>query len=112
MMSSAHRGAPRGGYVYVVTARFPVDGPVAEWQRWYDEVHVPQMLSVPGVHGVRRYRDLQEADAFAAVYDIESPAVFADPRYQEVRGWGPWAETILEWRRDLLRREPIDAGAS
>jgi hypothetical protein len=38
----------------VVTAE--VDPEVeAEWNRWYDAVHVPDVLACPGVRGGRRY---------------------------------------------------------
>src|SRR5262245_45062073 len=38
----------------IVTAE--VDASVeADWNRWYDEVHVPDVLACPGVRGGRRY---------------------------------------------------------
>jgi hypothetical protein len=33
-----------------------VDGRDAEFDRWYDDIHVPQVLAVPGVTAAQRYR--------------------------------------------------------
>jgi hypothetical protein len=95
---------PVPDYVYVVRARFGCPEREAAWHRWYDEVHIPQILSVPGFHSVRRYRQIDRPEWFAAEYGIDSPAVFEQPRYAEVRGWGEWADCIAEWSRELLQR--------
>lgn len=39
----------------------PVDGREAEFNEWYDTVHVPEVLAVPGVVAARRY-GLSEVD--------------------------------------------------
>lgn len=42
----------------------PAEGKDAEFNDWYDNVHIPELLQVPGMLGARRYA-LHEA----AVYD-------------------------------------------
>jgi hypothetical protein len=58
----------------------PVDPDTeAEYDRWYREVHIPELLAVPGFAGARRYRirkDLGQGESskprYLAVYDLEA----------------------------------------
>lgn len=52
-------------FIQVVFAN-PVEGKDAEFNEWYDNVHIPDLLKVPGMLSAKRY-DLHEA----AVYDYE-----------------------------------------
>jgi hypothetical protein len=58
----------------VVTA--PVVGREDEFNRWYDDTHLPEMLQVPGFVAGRRYALTVAGDAvrswFLAVYEIET----------------------------------------
>lgn len=63
----------------------PVPGREEEFDRWYDEVHVPEVLAVPGVVAAQRYRlsELEQpevdgipspappAHRFLVVYDLD-----------------------------------------
>lgn len=44
----------------------------AEWNRWYDEEHVPQLLEYHGAVSARRYRSLSSDESFQymAVYEF------------------------------------------
>jgi quinol monooxygenase YgiN len=44
----------------------------AEFNRWYDETHAPQMLAVDGCLSAARYRNLDADDAerYVAVYEF------------------------------------------
>ncbi len=58
----------------------PVDpGAEDEYDRWYREVHIPELLAVPGFAGARRYRireDLGHGEShklrFLTVYELEA----------------------------------------
>jgi hypothetical protein len=58
----------------------PADlGAEEEYDRWYREVHIPELLSVPGFVGARRYRvrkDLGRGESdkprYLTVYDLEA----------------------------------------
>jgi hypothetical protein len=65
-------------YAYVIFSR-PVQGREAEYNRWYTEQHVGDVLRVPGVMAAQRFKLAQE-DASApapylAVYEIQSDDV-------------------------------------
>lgn len=55
------------------------EGSDAEFNRWYDEVHIPQLLTIDGFVGARRYRlaDAQMGRSrpeqpYLALYEIEA----------------------------------------
>ncbi len=61
-------------YSYVVFSR-PVLGQEAEYNDWYDDQHLSDVLRVPGFISARRFKssDDQGGDgAYLAIYDIES----------------------------------------
>ena len=67
-------------YVYVVLTR-PVTGKEDEYNRWYTEQHLGDVLRVPGVVAARRFRLAQPTEGapapYLATYDIESNDVEA-----------------------------------
>ncbi len=92
-------------YVYMVKTAFASREQEAAWGEWYDSVHVPDMLTVPGVRAAHRYVDVSGEMQYIAVYEIDSPEVFDNPRYREVTGWGTWHRYVLGWTRTILRIE-------
>jgi hypothetical protein len=43
---------------------------LAEFNAWYDEQHIPEILKVPGFISARRFKSAN-GDSFIAVYEIE-----------------------------------------
>lgn len=91
-------------YVYIVRSVPPEPAMLAEWNAWYDDDHIPKLLSVPGLASAARYEE-RGTGRYLAAYEIESPAVFEEPRYKEVTGWGAWEPHVKEWRRAIYRLE-------
>lgn len=56
----------------------PVEGKDAEFNEWYDNVHIPELLRVPGMLSAKRYT-LQEA----AVYSVPG-GVRPEHRYMTI----------------------------
>lgn len=55
----------------------PIEGKDAEYNEWYQNVHMPEVVSMKGFTGARRFKlaqHIQGADSFpyAAIYDIET----------------------------------------
>ena len=97
-------------YLFLVRAEFGDPEREAEWNRWYDEEHVPAMLSVPGIVSCTRYQELGADGKYLAVYEINDPQVFDAPRYAEVQRWHKWRAYIKEWRRavfELTEERPV-----
>jgi hypothetical protein len=90
----------------IVTAE--VDAAVeADWNRWYDGVHLPDALACPGVLAGRRYAsagEISESDRgqdrrtrtklYTTVYQLASPAAVETKEFAAMRGWGRFASNV------------------
>jgi len=45
-----------------------------EFDRWYNEEHIAEILTVPGVLNAARYEAVKGGPKHLAVYELESPA--------------------------------------
>lgn len=83
----------------IVTAEVDV-AVEAEWNRWYDTVHLPDALRCPGVRRGRRYvssGEISETTAgktdrtakrlYTTIYELDSPDATSTPEFQAMRGW-------------------------
>ena len=98
----------------IVTAE--VDPEVeAEWNRWYDEVHLPDALRCPGVLSGRRFVSsgpISESDRgerrsvgktlYTTVYCLESPAAVSTPEFTAMRGWDRFAPHVRSQTRVVI----------
>jgi hypothetical protein len=61
---------------YLLLALNGPTGPDAEtaYNRWYDEIHLPDLLDVPGVTSARRFKTIQGNVPFpyVAAYEIDT----------------------------------------
>jgi hypothetical protein len=89
----AEKGQLIGNAVMVVNADVDPDWEDAA-NSWYDEEHLPDVASAPGVLSARRFidrdappqRGAQQAEGrsrFLAVYELEDPSVLDDPGFLE-----------------------------
>ena len=90
----------------IVTAE--VDTEVeAEWNRWYDGVHLPDALKCPGVRSGRRYvssgeisettggkTDRTAKRIYTTIYELDNPEAVATPEFQAMRGWYQFAPHV------------------
>jgi len=78
-----------------------------DWNRWYNDVHLPDALACPGVICGARYksegevsltdhgtRERQATVAYTTVYEIEGPEVLETPEFQAMAGWYQFADRI------------------
>jgi len=65
-----------------------VPGHEDSFNRWYTDVHVPEILGCPGWRSVRRYRSLDGDPVFLAVYALDDERrPFNTPEYEAAVGW-------------------------
>src|SRR5712691_11944602 len=86
-------------YIYLVQMDIPAELE-DEFTRIYNTEHVPNILKAPGVHGCTRYR-LESTNApgmarYAAVYDIDSPAVTSSAGWLTESEKGAWSTRIRQ----------------
>ena len=98
--------APLPKCLLVVTVE--VDPEVeADWNRWYDEVHLPAALACPGVLCGRRYLSVGQVAEnergqalrharriYTTVYELDGPQAVETPEFQAMRGWYQFAPRV------------------
>jgi hypothetical protein len=90
----------------------------AEWNRWYDTVHLPDALRCPGVRRGRRYvssGQMSETTAgkteriekriYTTIYELDGPEVTTTPEFQAMRGWYQFAPHIRSRTQTIV---PVD----
>lgn len=92
--------------LFIVTVE--VDAEVeAAWNRWYDEVHLPDALACPGVLHGRRYVSAGDATSmdrgqrgaaarktYVTVYELAGPEALRTPAFLAMRGWHDFAPRV------------------
>ena len=67
----------------------------AEFNRWYNEEHIPERLSIPGVLNAARYEAVAGGPKYLACYELASPdAWYAD-------AWQKWLKNPTEWSKRM-----------
>ena len=75
----------------------------AEFNRWYDEEHLPERLSAPGFLDAARYVATQGGPRYLAVYELESAEAMQTAEYRRQ------SENPTEWSK---RMSPTVIGRS
>lgn len=73
----------------------------AEYNRWYAEEHLPNLLAVPGYLGAARYRAVQGEPTYMALYQLESPEAYHSPAH-DVAVNTPWRDRLRPHYRSQL----------
>ena len=112
-----HLTQPIGGTVLVVTMEVdPADE--AEFNRWYNEQHLPERMAIPGYVSARRFK-LVEGDGaltYLCIWELEDGSPLQSRMYQEQQA-DPTAlylrvnGTIKARTRGLYRQVFPEAGA-
>ena len=64
----------KGTGLLLVWADIPADRE-EDFNSWYNEEHIPELLSIPGVLNAARYEAVKSGPKHLACYELESPAV-------------------------------------
>ena len=87
----------------------------ADWNRWYDDVHLPDALACPGVLRGRRYvtsGEVSESDhgqgkrtktkLYTTVYELASSAAVETREFNAMRGWAHFAPRVRSQTRVVV----------
>lgn len=95
-----HRDGP-GAIGALLLVKVNVDPAVEEeFNRWYDEEHIPRLCKVPGVRSGRRFVNPRGPHRYIAVYELESKSVMKSQAWVEAAGT-PWTEKMRARFTDL-----------
>jgi hypothetical protein len=86
--------AKKGTGLLMVWTDVPADKE-ADFNRWYNEEHLAERLSVPGFLSAARYEAVKGGPKHLAVYEVESAAVLESPAYKKVaENPTPWTKRV------------------
>jgi hypothetical protein len=90
-------------YLSVVTVDIEA-GVEKEFNRWYDEVHVPEVLACPGWEQGARYVAVEGSPRYMAVYEMSGPEAMWTPELQAIKGFGPYWKSLEAYRSVVYRK--------
>ncbi len=97
----AHAARADGDVGAILVVRIEVDPAVeAEFNRWYDEEHIPQLTRVPGVRSGRRFVSRCPDRHYVAVYGLEEASVMKSQAWIEA-GNTAWTVRMRGHFRDF-----------
>ncbi len=85
----------------------------AAFNRWYEEEHVPERMSIPGFVSARRYRAIEGEPKYLALYELESLDVLESETYRYWYGEGrtEWTKRTLKTGSNFLRNVYVEIHA-
>jgi len=66
----------------------------AQYHTWYNEVHLPELLSIPGIQSARRFRLQGEGIRFMALYELDHAGVLSSDAFL---AWKANSESTRYW---------------
>lgn len=80
----------------ILVVNVSVDSDVEdEWNSWYDEKHLPEILNCPHFISGKRYLCQEENGRnYLTVYELASNDALITPEFLRARGWGQFSEKL------------------
>ncbi|HZP85268.1 MAG TPA: hypothetical protein VFB54_00510 [Burkholderiales bacterium] len=89
---------------YLVIANDVAADAEDEFNRWYQNEHLPERLGVPGFNNVRRYVAENATLQYFAIYETDDPDVLTSPAYRErLSAPTPWTQRMMPSFRNMHR---------
>ncbi len=84
-----------------------------DFNRWYDEEHVPERKGIPGFLTARRYRAVEGGPKYLAIYEMDSPEVLDSEAYRFVseEGRSEWTARVVGRARNYVRNVYVEIAA-
>lgn len=109
VIGGLERDGAKGSYWAIIRANY-VGNREEEFNRWYDEVHMPEVASNPGFHRAWRLRHEPSASQLGearhrywAVYEIDDPQNMVDALRGTTPWGGEWQDDVADWTRTYHR---------
>jgi hypothetical protein len=91
------------GKVILVTSADIHGGAEVEFNRWYNEVHLPDVLACPGFVSSTRYECTDGQPRYLALYELEDERALTTPEMAAVRGWGDMFPHVRNFHERVYR---------
>jgi hypothetical protein len=66
-----------------------------EFNAWYNEEHIPERLSIPGVRSAARYQAVAGGPKYLACYELATPEAWHS------EAWQKWLKNPTPWSRRM-----------
>jgi hypothetical protein len=83
---------PDTAWLYIVHTDIP-GHVVDEYNEWYDQEHLPRLVTVPGVLRARRYTAVSGSPRYLTAYELIDPNAFESPEGLKARKT-PWTDKM------------------
>ncbi len=67
-----------------------------EFNRWYDEEHIPEKLATPGFLSARRFKVADDSLRYLVIYELADPQAALSPEYM--------SQPATEWGQSMMAR--------
>ena len=94
--------APAGAGALLLNAMNVAPEAEDDFNKWYDEEHIPALAAVTGTLCARRFRATQGALTYVALYHLVSPEVVTSAEWKKAVDT-PWTKRVRPHMRDRLR---------
>ena len=75
-----------------------------EFNRWYNEVHLPEILACPGFISATRYECTEGQPRYIAMYALEDESALSTPEMKAVRGWGDQFPNVRNFHERIYKQ--------
>ncbi len=67
-----------------------------EWNAWYNDVHLPEIVDCPGFRSAQRYvaQDSDGSRSYVSVYELSDANALESAEFGARRGWGPFVKQV------------------
>jgi hypothetical protein len=65
-----------------------------DFNRWYDEEHVPERMQCPGFLSSRRFVSVEGEPKYLAFYELEDPQVLESEAYRAMQPPSEWTQRL------------------
>ena len=94
----------KGTGLLVVMFDVPPADKEEEFQRWYNEEHLWELLSIPGILDAARYGAVSDGPKYLVCYELESPEVTSSEAYLKYsKNPSEWTRKISPWVLGIAR---------
>jgi hypothetical protein len=75
-----------------------------EFNRWYNERHLPEVMACPGFRSAARYECTLGEPRYIAIYELEDEHALTTPEMKRVRGWGDMFPHVRNFHERVYTR--------
>jgi hypothetical protein len=111
-LGSEYMPAEKVGVRWYTLFRYPEGVSREEGEKWFLEVHAPEVMKQPGLYRFFSYQVVQDAPALPGVWrpGARPPMEITQGRWDRVSEL--WYETFSDWRRAVIEQPPAYAKPS